>query len=103
MFFELEPYDQEPLQEHIDKYLASCKRSSSTSSDALDADEDEELGDDEQSKAEFAAFQEWLAKNEMDRQPIPKPSDPPRCEECGWAPCRCISTWYSGLFTMSRL
>ena len=57
--------------------MASCKRSSSTSNDAFDGDEDEELGDDEQSKAEFAAFQEWLTKNEMDRQPIPKPSDPP--------------------------
>eukprot|EP00435_Cladocopium_sp_Y103_P065453 s459_g27.t1 len=53
------------VQETIDAYLASCKRSKSSSS--VDDDADDESGDDEQSQKDFNEFKAWLDSADRDR------------------------------------
>ena len=87
--------DQLSIQEVIDAYLSSCRRSKSSSSledDGKDSDAEDE--DDPQTNQEFAEFKKWLdgaTPSEVSTsQPVPTTCAKCGCEKCEWTSMKFI-------------
>ena len=79
--------DQVSIQEVIDAYLSSCRRSKSTSAAEDDGkDSDGEDGDDPQTDREFAEFRKWLDST-TPSEASPLEPVPTTCAKCGCKTC----------------
>jgi len=75
------------IQEAIDAYLSSCRRSRSSSSAEDDKDSDDEEDDDPQTNQEFADFKKWLDEATPCSEASSSPPVPTTCAKCGCEKC----------------
>lgn len=79
------------LQEHIDKYLASCKRTA-----GLWGDESDDPMDDDDAEKEIHELEKWLGEQQVAPAAVPPlgsvKDGQGRCVDCGWSPCKCNLT-----------
>jgi hypothetical protein len=81
------PLGQLSIQEAIDAYLSSCRRSRSSSSAEDDKDSDDEEDDDPQTNQEFADFKKWLDEATPCSEASSSPPVPTTCAKCGCEKC----------------
>ena len=87
------------IQEAIDAYLSSCRRSRSSSSAEDDKDSDDEEDDDPQTNQEFADFKKWLDEATPCSEASSSPPVPTTCAKCGCEKCE----WTSIKFMFQKI